>query len=158
VADVAEFFGVHARTIAQWTDQGMPRVAAGSHRWRYDLSAISRWRIEQVGRRAPPPNPAIDEDLDIDVSSSPALEEYRKHRARIAKVEADKAEESVISRAAARESFGRFASIFRRLGQVLKVRYPEAHELLDDALVEARQSIAAILEGDADAEALAEDA
>jgi phage terminase Nu1 subunit (DNA packaging protein) len=147
---VAEFFGVHGRTVAEWSTQGMPRMAQPGGKWRYDLSAIAAWRIEELTKRAAPAIDADAEDLAGDLS--PALEEFRRHRARLAKVQADEAEQSVISRSAAREAFGRFANVFRRLGHVFKTRFPEAHEMLDDAMIEAKNSIATLLEGDADAE------
>lgn len=46
--EVSEFFGITNRRVQQWTADGMPRKPLGRGKFAYDLSQITRWRIQRI--------------------------------------------------------------------------------------------------------------
>ncbi len=74
---------------------------------------------------------------------SPALEEYRKHRARIAKVEAEEREKTHIDLREIDETLTRFAGIIRRAGEALQRQFGNgASDVLNEAIDEAERQLA----------------
>lgn len=137
--DAAAFFDVSVRVFADWITAGAPRIELGPRKFLYDLKAILAWRREQDRKKE------FIDDPDIEGPDSPNLEKLRYEKYRVAKVVADKAEGLVVDRAFAWECMQRFASVFRRFGELLKTSHPDIHELLNDTLAEAREAIRPLL-------------
>ena len=73
---------------------------------------------------------------------SPALEEYRQERAKLARLDRLEREDLLIPRNEAREALGRIASILRGAGDALGRQFgPGAVELLHEALDDAQREI-----------------
>jgi hypothetical protein len=75
-------------------------------------------------------------------SSSPALEQYRKERARLARLDRLAREGTLVSRENVRDGLGRIAHLLRAAAEALERQYgKEAGQLLDEALDDAQREI-----------------
>ena len=85
---------------------------------------------------------ADDDDLLQDNSSSAALEDYRRERAKLARLDRLEREGSLTPRDTAREGLGRIAAILRTAGDTLqRLHGAGAGEILYEALNDADQEI-----------------
>ena len=86
---------------------------------------------------------APDDELMQGDSSSAALEQYRRERAKLARLDRLERERTLIQRDQVREGLGRIAAILRTAGQAIERQYgAEAGALLAEAVDEAKQEIA----------------
>lgn len=107
-----------------------------------DLSAVVKALHDFLRDNARKLAAADDEDALLAGMSSPALELYRRERAKLAKLDRLEREQSLLSRELVHEGLGRIASILRLAGETLARQCgPEAHEILEDALKDADREI-----------------
>lgn len=86
-----------------------------------------------------------DELMQVAAGNSPALEEYRIEKAKLAKLDRLEREGSLLPRDKGREALGRIATILRNAGDALQRQFGAAaidilHEALDDAQREIDQT------------------
>ena len=130
--EVAAYFGVGVRTVATWLASGCPGSAGA-----YDLHAIHAWRDSQ--RQA-----VADQAADplLAGSASPALEQYRQERAKLAKLDRLERERDLLPRDEVHTLLGQIALVIRSAGETLQRTYgAEAQQTLDEALDEADRLI-----------------
>ena len=130
--EVAAYFGVGVRTVAAWLAAGCPGSAGA-----YDLHAIHAWRDSQRQARA-------DQAADplLAGAASPALEQYRRERAKIARLDRLERERELVPRDEVHTLLGQIAVVLRSAGETLQRTYgPEAQTILDEALDEAERLI-----------------
>jgi hypothetical protein len=85
---------------------------------------------------------AREDDVLLQGASSPALEEYREERTKLARLERRQREGSLIPRDEAREALGRIAAVLRGAGDELQRQFgAEALAILDEALQDAEREI-----------------
>jgi len=83
---------------------------------------------------------AADDDM-MDAGAE-ALQQYRKERARLARLDRLARERTLVSRENVRDGLGRIAHLLRAAGEALQRQYgKEAGELLDEALDDAQREI-----------------
>lgn len=90
-------------------------------------------------------------DLDdmMDGGSSPALEQYRTERAKLARLDRLEREQQLLPRDQVHATHAQLASILRQAGETLQKKFgPDALEILNDALEDAQREISRML-GDA---------
>jgi hypothetical protein len=91
---------------------------------------------------------ARDDDPMMQGSLSPALEEYRGERTKLARLERLEREGQLVPRDQARAALGRIAAILREAGHALERQFgPAALEILSEALDEAEREIASQFDG-----------
>lgn len=78
-------FGVNVRTIGRWHDLGMPRNNDGT----YNLQFCIQWKIDQIQEDIIPERSETEE-------SQYWLTEYRKERAKLARLEREQLESELI--------------------------------------------------------------
>ena len=99
-------------------------------------AAIDRWAEHKAAQAAEAARKTAD-PLLVGVDS-PALERYRSHRADLAQMEVEAKKKTHADLAQLNEALTRFASCFRRAGDVLQRRFgPDAVGILNDALDQA---------------------
>jgi len=129
--EVAAYFGVGLRTVAGWLAAGCPGQPGA-----YDLHAIHAWRDAQRQAREPTVDPLLAG------SASPALEEYRRERAKLARLDRLERERELIPRDQVHTLLGQIALVIRSAGETLQRTYgAEAQAILDEALDEADRLI-----------------
>ena len=85
---------------------------------------------------------APDDELMQGDSSSAALEQYRRERAKLARLDRLERERTLVQRDQVREGLGRIAAILRTAGQAIERQHgTEAGALLAEAIGEAKQEI-----------------
>jgi hypothetical protein len=83
-----------------------------------------------------------DDDLLHSDGSSPALERYREERALIARLDRLEREQQLVPRDNVRQGLGQIAGLLRTAGETLQRECgPEARQILDEALDDARREI-----------------
>jgi hypothetical protein len=83
-----------------------------------------------------------DDDLLHAEGSSPALERYREERAQIARLDRLEREGQLVPRDSVRQGLGQIAALLRAAGESLQRECgPEARQILDEALDDARREI-----------------
>jgi hypothetical protein len=123
LADVAAHFGVKPYTVRDWRRDRMP----GS-RGAWDLRAIAQWRRSR--RKKPEPDPLMSGP------TSPALERYRAARAALVELDLARRRGELIDRDQWQQFMLHAAGLIRSAGEgLLKHFGPEAHAILDDALL-----------------------
>lgn len=134
-AEIAEFFGVSVDTVKNWAKQRMP-----GHAKHYPLNEIAQWlRTEGPGSSK---YRDCNEDPMLAGGTSPQLERYRAAQASLAELRLSRERGELLSRDRARDVFGRWASIIRRLGERLGRKFgSEAALAVDDALDECSHSV-----------------
>lgn len=134
-AELAEACGVSLATIAHWARLGMP-----GKQGRYDLREVFRWSrtvgpCSHTKQKADP-----DDQLLAEGGDSPGLERYRLAKAALAELELEERKGSLLSREKVRGALIRWASIVRRLGELLAKRFGnEASGAINNALVECQR-------------------
>lgn len=122
---IAEFFGVRNDTVRREWAAWMP-----GQQGKWNLSEIAQARIERAERRGRP----IGDDL-MEGAESPALEEYRKERTLLARMDRLEREQSLISRDEAHKVIAEIAGLLRGACEQLERRYDAgAREILEQAL------------------------
>jgi hypothetical protein len=134
--EVAGFFGVSRDTTKAWSIAGMPKEPIGAgKRFRFRLNAVLAW-LRRDGpwrpRFSDPEDPLVEAGGD-----SPGLERLRLAKAAIAELDLAARRRELLDRDKARQALLRFATIIRRAGERLGVRYgADALALLNEALDE----------------------
>jgi len=122
---VANHFSVSRRTVVEWRALGCPGRPG-----EYDLDKVDRWR------RARQP----DADVLLTGPASPALEQFRRARARREELALARELNEVLPRDKTYGLLGRFAGHIRWAGQELQRRCgPEAFEILNEAIDDAEK-------------------
>ena len=86
--------------------------------------------------------PTTDPDPLLAGAATPALEDYRRHRARLAELDVAEREGRLVDVAEMTEAFANFAGVIRGVGQALQRQYgPEAAQMLNDGLDDAASSV-----------------
>lgn len=130
-AEVAEFFGVGPDAVKNWAQQGMPGT-----RGSYPLNRIAVWL-----RTEGPKSKLIQaaEDPLLAEGDSPGLERYRMAKAKLAELDLESRKNQLIDREKARDIFGRWATLIRRMGERLSKRWGnEAANMVNETLDECR--------------------
>jgi hypothetical protein len=128
--DVAAFFRSPRQSIQNWRRDGMPGAKG-----EWSLPDITAWRMEKLRRG----------EAAWTTGDSPALEEYRRERAKLARLERLERERQLVRREVIHQHLTRFASIIRQLGEQLQKAYgADAGEMLMDAMDDAERELAAI--------------
>lgn len=134
-AEVADVYDVSPETVSKWCKRGMP----GRH-GAYKLREISHWlRERNLGnvheKRMEASDPLLVADVD-----SPGLERYRLAKAAITELELERLKGTLIPLEKVRESLGRWASLIRRMGEMLGRRFgQEAAQAMNETLAECRR-------------------
>jgi len=82
------------------------------------------------------------EDPLLTGTSSPALEDYRRERAALAKLERQERERRLLPREEVRQTLARIAAVLRAAGDSLQRQYgPDALNILREALLDAERDI-----------------
>jgi len=100
-----------------------------------DLPAVVFALHEFLAKNAAKLARVDDEDPFLSGNNSPALEDYRRQKAELAKLELKERQGELLSRERIHESFGRGAHIIRQAGDVLRRQYGnDAQAILNHAL------------------------
>ncbi|HEY4313777.1 MAG TPA: hypothetical protein VGN12_30330 [Pirellulales bacterium] len=84
----------------------------------------------------------VEEDAMLAGGDSPALEDYRRARAKLATLDLAERMHAVLPRDAAREILERWATILRRASESLRKRFgPEAYTVFEEAIGECRKLV-----------------
>lgn len=143
---IGQFFGVKIASVKRWAGEGMPRGQP------YRLDRIAQWLRQKGPWRARPGLSETGDPLLVG-SDSPALEQYRRQRARLAELDVAEREGKLISREKLHAAMAKFAGVIRQAGEVLQRQYgTDAHKVLDDALVDAMRNLDWIAGDDSDGE------
>ena len=137
--------GVQTKQLQDWAAKWSAPVARpvidGA-----ELLVWLRQHLADLGRR---PIAGEDEDPLLSGASSPALEEYRRWRAALARLEYQERERQLLPRDQVHAALGRLAAILRQAGETLQRQFgTEAYDILDEALVDAEREIEGV--GNAD--------
>lgn len=107
-----------------------------------DLPAVIRALHDFLARNAKKLSALDCDDPLLVGESSPALERYRDERAKLAKMDRQERERTLLPREEIHEMLGRVARIIRGAGDGLQRQYgSEAHALLDEAMDDADKEI-----------------
>ena len=99
----------------------------------YDLAKITQWHLGRVAAR----HRRSDPDLSSD-SSSPALEQYRQERAKLAKLDRIDREASLVDREKSLTMWRAMLVVLRRAAvRIGKAHGDEARSIVDEGLDEA---------------------
>jgi hypothetical protein len=130
--EVCLFFGVSIDTVKNWAKQGMPGKKGN---WSLDL--IAQWL------RADGPWKRWDDDpLLGEGGDSPSLERYRLAKAKLAELDLEMRKGQLIERDKARDIFGRWAVLVRRMGERLGKRFgPDAAATVNETLESCRAAV-----------------
>lgn len=140
--ELGEFFGVQQTTVAHWK----ARPGCPINRPPYHLDKIVQW-LRKEGpwriRTAGPDDPTGDPLLTG--GTSPALERYREQRARLAEMDVEAREKSLLPREKIREVFIRMSVLMRQAGEQLLRQYGEgAYRILEDAITNGERELDAL--------------
>jgi len=129
-ADVARHFHVSRSTVHDWAQRGMPGEPG-----RYVISEIEAWRDNDASQEPDPLLAGADEGSDN-------LEEYRKWKAALARLEYEKASKQLVSREMVLECLNLAAVIIQRTADHLeRLHGPAARETLMEAIDDFDQRI-----------------
>lgn len=96
-------------------------------------AAINAWAERQAQKVAKPTDPLL-----VGAGDSPALEEYRKHRARLAEMDVQEREKTHANLAHLNDCLMRFSSSIRRGIEVTQRKFgPEIAEIMNSAIDQA---------------------
>lgn len=139
-AEVGRAFGVSQQTIARWIARGLP-----GGKGCYPVDAVCRWYRGYMDDRL---QEAATDPLIAADGDSPALEEYRRHRARLAELDVAEREKSLINGSHVQGALLAAMRVVRAAGERLQRRFGiEAHQILDEALDDGEKAIAEALGG-----------
>lgn len=118
-----------------------------------DLPSVVQALHDFLARNARLLANAGEENQDADPllvgSGSPALEEYRRERTRLVKLEREEREKTLLPRDLVHEGLGRIATILREAGETLQRQFgSDAHQLLNEALDDCQREIGAMVSAD----------
>lgn len=143
LAGIASCFGVTTRTVREWKERGCPLETG-----RYDIAAVSDWRDKTLRR---PPDPIDADPLLGSDGDSPALEEYRRAKAALARLELAEREGKLVPVDELHGLLTEGAAVLRRAGETLSRRFGnEALQVLNEALAEAEGLIGRLDEPEGD--------
>jgi hypothetical protein len=139
--ELAETFDV---SLTHFDRAIRPLVAAkdvkreGRQVWLYGRAVLDAWLEHRIAGRA---GPDID-PLLASGANSLALEEYRREKAKLARLDRLQRERELLSRDEVHAGLVRIAAVIRQAGESLQREYgPGAHAILDESLTEAEQAI-----------------
>ena len=115
--EVRKFFGVSIAAVDKWARQGMP-----GNKGHYDLQKIVVW-LRTEGPWRPRGGGGTVEDELIEGPQSEWTEEYRKWKAKIAKLDHDEREESLMPVDQWLRVSGHVVGVYRALGERLALRF-----------------------------------
>ena len=116
-----------------------------------ELPAVVKWLHDFLAKNAMRLSAPETDDPLLAGSNSPALEEYRRERTKIARLERMQREGSLLPRDTVHELLGRIASVLRSAGENLARQHgPDAHQILDEALDDAQREIDSLCREEAD--------
>jgi transcriptional regulator with XRE-family HTH domain len=128
--EVAQFFGVSIDTIKNWAKQQMPGTPKA-----YRLDKIAIW----LRTEGPGSSKFKEDDPLLTEGDSPGLERYRMAKAKLAELDLESRKNQLIDREKARDIFGRWATLIRRMGERLSKRWGnEAANMVNETLDECR--------------------
>lgn len=124
---VAEFFKTPRQSIQNWRRDGMPGTKGA-----WSLPDITAWRMERLRRG----------EAAWTTGDSPALEEYRRERAMLARLERLEREGQLVRRDVIHQHLTRFASAIRQAGEQLQKAFgADAGEILAEAIDDAEREL-----------------
>ena len=105
-----------------------------------DLTVLMPWLMRRIAEGAPA---KIDDDpLLAGSADSPALERYRHEKALLAKLDRLEREGDLLPRELVADGLAQISRVLRETGDALLRQFgTDAHELLDDALVDLKRII-----------------
>lgn len=116
-----------------------------------DLPAVVRALHKFLATNARRLAVADGEDPLMAGVNSPALEEYRRARAKLAELDLLERKQVLLPRDQIHEGLGRITSVLRMAGDALQRQYgPEAQRILDEALDDAQREIDSLYRGEPD--------
>jgi hypothetical protein len=131
---VGHAFGVSGQTVTDWVARGMP--GEGGH---YDVTAVCRWFRAWMLQRME--EAASDPDM-VGGDGSPALEEYRKEKTLLARMDRKEREKALVKPDAVEELMRRGVEVLSRAGEAIQKRFgPDAAALFNEAIEEALRFI-----------------
>jgi hypothetical protein len=120
--EVASFLRINRRTFAEWQGEGCPGTAGS-----YPLDEIVAWAKANKWCRS--------DDPLLAGGDSPALEEYRRQRAELARMDVAERKKNLLKRDEIEAFLMRFCGILRGAGERLQRSHgATAHAILDKAL------------------------
>jgi phage terminase Nu1 subunit (DNA packaging protein) len=128
MTELAAFCGVAVKTIQHWKEtEGFPVEEDGS----WSPFKVGQWHAI---RNAIPTAPAGDEDTG-DEANNPWLEEYRKEKTLLARMDRRERERGLLDRERTHSFMLRVASLLRGVTDKLQRMFGEsAYEILNDAI------------------------
>ena len=140
IAVLAAATGVSTRTVREWIARGCPGAAG-----RYVVPDIVAWAKATVWCKADSDDPLLDGGSE----GSPALEEYRRVRADIARRELAKLDRQLVPVADLQALLTDGAAVIRKAGESLGRKFgPEAQQILNEAVDAAAALIERLEESD----------
>jgi len=129
IDQVARFFRVNRRTVAEWRAEGCP----GS-RGAYPLSEVVQWLKEHKWTRPGAPDPEVADPL-MGGANTPALERYREAAAQLKELDYQERIGVLVSRDRIHDGLLRCGGVLRSAMENLQREFgPEAVAIMDDAL------------------------
>jgi phage terminase Nu1 subunit (DNA packaging protein) len=120
-AEIAVHFGVSIKTVQEWLGKGCPYVPRKTGKpGQYDITKIDEWRREQKG--------LSDADPLLNGPDSPALEEYRKWKAKREKFSYHKDRKKFLPLDSVVQGLAIFSSTMRQAFDALQRQF--GHEAL----------------------------
>ena len=142
LGDLADIYAVSLDSVKRWRSQGLPGKSG-----RYVLREVSAWLRESGPWR--PRVSAEGDELLASGSDSPALEEYRKAKAELAKLDLATRRREMLSADDVRMICETYGEHVKRATRTLKRRYgAAAGEIITDALQAAADDLDRSLEHD----------
>ncbi len=135
--DVGDVLGVSTRTFRNYLERGCPGKPGA-----YDLREIVPWVRENVDGKTSAPEPADDDPL-LDGTVTPALEEYRRERALMARIDRLAKEGKLVPISQSLQAWGAAADVLRTAAETAGEEYGEECRLIFD---EALDDIEALFE------------
>ncbi|WP_437203483.1 hypothetical protein [Planctomicrobium sp. SH664] len=127
--EIAAIFGRPVSQIRKWEAAGMPPQGTEG----FNVAAIVEWRETRWERRLS--QSGQDPELIDGGEDSPALEEYRRWRAKLAELEFRRQEGRLVELDVLNPMLSKSAALFRRACETLERRFgTEAADILREAI------------------------
>lgn len=135
--------GRAAKVVLEQAERhGLPYPRLGKRKTPVDLAAVIRWLHDFLAaHKTRLAAPHTDDPL-LAGGTSPALEDYRRERTKLARLERMQKEASLLPRDVVHQSLARWAGILRSAGEALSRQFgAEARQIMDEALDDAERDI-----------------
>jgi hypothetical protein len=106
-----------------------------------DLGQVIRWLHDFLAKHG---RKLLAEDTDplMGGGNSPALEEYRREKAKLARLDRQQREETLVDRETAHLAFQRVASLLQQAGEALQKEFgPDAGKILNETLRNCQREV-----------------